>query len=344
MTDGAPRATDGIMNPDVFATRVHMYSGSLINAALDLGVPDHVGENGSPVTELAERVHADSASLRRLLRVLSTIGIFELDHNDTVTHTNGSKVLCSTAATKHVVDAFVRHGTAARMWEHLPAAIRSGEAAFPKASGKPFYDYLNEDAPELATAFNAAMTHGIGATNAAVVEALNLDDATRIVDIGGGQGTLLRNLLHANPHLRGTLFDVTHALADIDPQLRSGELANRCTVTAGDARVSVPAGADTYLMRTVLHNWDDEECVRMLRSVARDAQPGARVLVVEVVLPESGTMSQAEAMFDMIMFTIFGSGERTESQYAALFERAGLDHVGIIETSSMFHIVEAKVG
>lgn len=241
------------------------------------------------------------------------------------------------------MDAFAGNAAMAQMWDHLPAAVRSGDAAFPKASGKPFYDYLNEDAPELSAAFNAAMTHGIGATNDAVVEALDLSAAREVVDIGGGQGTLLRDLLRANPHVRGTLFDIAHALVDVDPQLRSGELAPRCTVSEGDARVSVPNGADAYVMRTVLHNWDDEECVRMLRSIARDAEPGARLFVVEVVLPETGEMSQAEAMFDMIMFALFGSGERSEAQYAALSERAGLEHVGLIETSSMFHVLEARV-
>ncbi|MBE9373329.1 hypothetical protein IQ251_02605 [Saccharopolyspora sp. HNM0983] len=345
MTDtaGATSEADGILGPEAASALIHLNSQYFVHAAVELGLPDQVAESGSTVAEIAERAGADPAAVRRLLRMLSAIGIFQAGASDTFAHTPGSAALRSTSATDSMMNAFVRNEQVARMWEQLPAALRSGESAFGKAAGKPFYDYINQDDPALAESFNAAMTNNIGSTNGAVVEALDLSSSTDLVDVGGGQGTLLRDLLQANPHLHGRLFDIEHALSDVDLELRSGALADRCEIVEGDARMAVPTGADVYVLRTILHNWDDESCAQMLRAIARDAKPGARVLVVELVLPENGQVSVLEAMFDMMMFATFGAAERTEAEYAALFERAGLEHVGVFPTSSQFSIVEAAV-
>lgn len=322
---------------------VHLYSGYLIRTLFELGLADQVEAAGTAVDALAERVQAEPRSLRKLLHALSSIGIFQPSGQDCFAHTAASTMLRSENGGSAMLEAFARSEWAARTWEHLPEAVRSGQAAFPKAMGKPFYDYLNQDDPDSAAAFNAAMTQGIGSTNDAVVEALDLSSTTDIVDVGGGQGTLLRDILHANPQLRGTLFDIGHALTDVDQQLRSGALAERCEIEEGDARVAVPSGADAYVFRMILHNWDDDSCVRLLRSCAHNAKSGARVLVAEVVLPQDGAVSEFTAMFDMQMFVLFGSNERTAAEYAALFERAGLDYVGVTETSSVLGIVEARV-
>lgn len=342
-TGGATFEADGILGPEAASALIHLHSQHFVHATVELDLPDQVADSGSTATEIAERIGADPAAVRRLLRTLSAIGIFQAGAGDTFAHTPGSAALRSSSPATSLLDTFVRNEQVTRMWEQLPAALRSGRSAFDEAAGKPFYDYIDQDDPALAESFNAAMTNNLGSTNGAVVEALDLRSVTDLVDVGGGQGTLLRDVLRADPHLRGRLFDIEHALSDVDPELRSGPLAERCEIVEGDAREAVPAGSDAYVLRTILHNWDDESCVRMLQAIARDAKPGARVLVVELVLPESGQVSVLEAMFDMMMFATFGACERTETEYAALFEQAGLEHVGVIPTSSQFSIVEAAV-
>lgn len=229
------------------------------------------------------------------------------------------------------------------VFEQLTSAMHTGRAPFPETHGKSFYDYLDEDAPELSTSFNAAMTSGIGSSNDAVCDTLDLSAAARVLDIGGGEGTLLRELLTRNPHVHGVLLDIESALKQANEQLRTGSLSDRCELIVGDARESVPA-ADGYLLRMILHNWDDRNCVRILRNCAEAARPGARVHVIEILRPEDdGQLDTRTAMMDMMMFVLFGSGERSASQYAELFKQAGLTYIGHTPTSSPFSITEARV-
>lgn len=338
---GSTASTETLGYSDLGPLIIHMHSGYLIQAALELGLAQQVDDAGTTVADLAERVQADPDSLRRLLQALSAIGAFQPAEGDRFQHTTVSAAL-RTAAQHGVLGTFLRDEWSVGM-QHLTQAVRTGQAAFPQVMGKPFYDYLNQDAPQLAAEFHTTMTQMHSATNAAIVAALDLSATTELVDVGGGQGTMLRDLLRENPHLRGTLFDLGRALADVDADLRSGALAERCQIVEGDARQWVAAGADTYLFRRVLCDWDDASCVQMLASCAHNAASGARVLAADVVLPDEGDLSGMAAMLDLEVFTLFGGSERTTSQFAALLEQAGLDFLGVTDTSSEFSIIEARV-
>lgn len=319
---------------------VMMSASYLMRSALDLGLPDAVGQGPVAVPELAEQVGAEPAALRRLLRALVRVGMFRPVGEDAYAGTRMSALWRTDSASTGYAD-FANIPWMWQLWENLTPAVRTGRTQFPDLFGKNLFDYLSEDDPESAERFNVAMTRGLGVTNEAIAEALDLSGVSKLVDVGGGQGTMLRSLLRANPHVRGVLFDIPAALSDVDEQLRV-ELADRSEVVSGDAMVSVPA-ADSYVFRTILHNWDDESCVRMLRSCAEAGGSGARVHVVEVLVPERGEVSEFAAMMDLQMFLLFGSRERTESEYAELFRRAGLSLVGSRPTSSQFSIVEARV-
>lgn len=319
---------------------VSMYATNLMRTAFDFGLPDEIGDEPEPVPRLAERVGADPAALRRLLRGLSRLGVFRPAGDDRYAATRLSSLLRTDESSTGLA-AFAHEDWMWRLWDNLTPAVRTGETPFPKLFGKNFFDYISEDAPQSGERFNLAMTRGIGATNEAVVAALDLSEVSTLVDVGGGQGSMLRDLLRANPDLNGVLFDIPSALDDVDEELRSG-LGVRCEIVSGDAMQSVPA-AEAYTFRTILHNWDDESCVRMLKSCAAAGGSGARVYIVEVLVPESGEVSDFAAMMDLQMFMLFGSRERAESEYADLFRRAGLSLVGSRPTNSQFSIIEARV-
>lgn len=312
----------------------------LMRTALDLELPDVIGDDPVAVPEIAERVDADPAALRRLLRALVPLGVFRPVGEDAYASTELSAMWRTPAFSAGYAN-FVNAAWMWRLWDNMTPAVRSGQTKFPELFGKNLFDYLGEDDPVASEAFNLAMTNGIGASNGAVAESVDLAGSSKLVDIGGGQGTMLRDLLLANPHVHGILFDIPSALTDVDEQLRT-ELADRIEIVEGDAMQSVPV-ADAYTFRTILHNWDDESCVRMLRSCAEAGGSGARVHIVEVLLPEHGEVPEFAAMMDLQMFLLFGSGERTESEYAELFRRAGLSLVGSRPTSSQFSIIEARV-
>lgn len=332
--------------PDISAMSpvfTSMFSTHLIRTAMDLQLPDTIGSDPISATDLAERVDADPAALRRLLRVLTTLDVFQPVGDDHYAATELSTFLSSKMdGSSPGLSAFANTAWMRQLWDHLTPAVRTGSTPFPELFGKNFFNYLSEDDPQSAEQFNYAMTHGIGMTNDAVVEALDLAATSTLVDVGGGQGTLLRDLLNDNPQLHGVLFDIESALTDVDQKLRSGELVERCEIVSGDARTSVPT-ADAYVFRTILHNWDDESCVQMLHSCAKAAESGARVHIVEVLVPTDGQVPTFTAMMDLQMFMLFGSQERTEAEFAELFHRAGLTHVGSRPTTSPFSIIEARV-
>lgn len=319
---------------------VHFHAGHLLRTALELRLPDLVGSAPAPVPELARAAGLDPDLTLRLFRALAVLGVFHQTGPETFKHNELSSLLRADSgdASASLVNAFLNAPWMWRVWDRLTDAVRTGTTPFPSVHGKDFYRFLGGE-PQVAEAFNRAMTASLGATNPAVAEALDLSGVRHLVDVGGGQGTLLREVLRRTA-VRGTLFDVESALAAVDEELRTGNLAQRCEIVAGDVRESVPA-ADGYLLRTVLHNWDDDTCVRMLRRCAEAGSPDARVFVVETLRTEEDR--SFVPIMDLQMFLLFGGRERTADEFAELFDRAGLRYAGVTPTASPFHIVEARV-
>ncbi|MFS8102467.1 hypothetical protein LFM09_35615 [Lentzea alba] len=311
---------------------VHLHAGHLLRTALELRLPDLVGEQPAPAAEIALAAGADPGLTARLFRALSGLGVFLRVGPDTYAHNDLSLLLRSGSgdATAAIVNAFLKPEWMWQVWAGLTDAVRSGACPFPSVHGNDFFGFLG-DSPQVAEDFGRAMTLSLAAADPVVASTLDLGGVRHLVDIGGGQGALLRSVLHRHPGLRGTLFDIPAALADVDPELG-------CEIVAGDARESVPA-ADAYLFRLVLHNWDDETCVQMLSRCAEAGNAGARVFVVEALRTDDLFVS----LMDLQMFLLLGGKERDEDEFAALFSRAGLRYRGARATASAFHVVEASL-
>ncbi|MDX8054395.1 methyltransferase [Lentzea sp. BCCO 10_0798] len=319
---------------------VHLRAAHLLRAAVVLDLADTLEDEALSVADLAARTSTDPGVLGRLLAALASFGVFTLTDDGRYAHTALSRTMCSTHPVGRILAQDLKSDATWQAWSSLAAAAKEGRSPFAVVHGTDFYSYISEHDPEQAANFHQAMNNATEEDNGDVVAALGLPATGLVVDVGGGRGGLLRDVLRAAPDLRGVLFDVEGVIADALPELVSDPLASRCETVAGDALVAVPEGADLYLLRFILHNWGDEDCVRILESCARAARPGSRIVVVEVLLEKSGTPDAYTAMADMGMFVLFGSQERTEAEYAGLFERAGLEYRGSTATESL-HLFEA---
>jgi hypothetical protein len=212
------------------------------------------------------------------------------------------------------------------------------------AVGQPNFDYLR-DHPDEAALFDAFMRHSPDDRHAAVAEALDLAGAGLVVDVGGGDGGLLAALLAANPGLRGLLHDREHVVAGSPVVLGAAGVADRCRVEAGDFFEGVPGGGDVYVLSQVLHDWDDDRAALILRRCRAAMASGARLAVVERVLPELGREAEAgdpsDFLADMNMMAILTGRERTASEFASLLAGAGFAPRGVLATRSPFRIVQA---
>lgn len=318
-------------------------AGLALCTACDLGLPDAVGEEPTPVGEIAERVGANPDLVGRLLRALAAFGVFRPAGADHFAHSRLSSILRTGAPEGGgVFLQTVRDEWMGGSWTGLTEAVRSGRPALPARHGKGMFEYFTQDAPREGETFNEAMTLMVGSMNDVLAEHIDVANARRYVDVGGGQGTMLRAVLRRNPRLEGTLFDLAQALTEVHEDLRTGELSGRCTVVPGDGLEAVPEGGDIYQMRTVLHMWDDETCIRLLRNCARAARPGARIIVIDqLVDPE--VPDRMSTLMDLQMFLIAGGRERSEQEFVSLFERAGLEFTKVVRTPVLLHLIEATV-
>jgi SAM-dependent methyltransferase len=224
-------------------------------------------------------------------------------------------------------------------WASLADSVRTGESAFIKVYGVPHFEWLQAN-PEEGAIFNEAMTSLTGVAAGAVTQAYEFSGVARIADVGGGHGLFLSKILRANPHASGILFDLPHVAEGAERLLGDAGLIARCQVLCGDFFTSVPAGCDAYVLKHILHDWDDARCERILSNCRAAMAPGGRVLVVEMVVPPPGVPSFAR-LIDLEMLTISSNGkERTEREFAELFAKAGLVLARVVPTQSPYSVLE----
>ena len=314
-------------------------SGALAQAlrvAAELRIPDLLAGGPKQVEDLACATGSHAPSLRRLLKALSSIGVcrerddgsFALDTVGALVRSDGESSLRSW------VLWFGRYQWP--MWGNLLRSVKTGESARKAAYGTDGFGHLERDA-EAATVFDNAMTELSRLVADEVVAAYDFTGLTSVVDVGGGRGALVCAILEAHPSIRGTVLDRPHAFAAQDKDLA------RCDFVVGDFFQSVPA-ADLYLLKNVIHDWDDEQSVRILRN-CRTAMPAhGRMLVIERVMPErleSTARHRTIAWADLAMLVGPGGKERTEAEFRALLDHAGIGLRSVIPTATEYTILEA---
>jgi SAM-dependent methyltransferase len=310
----------------------------MIHVAAKLGLADLLASGPRPVADLAATVGADPQALHRLLRALASLGIFAEDAAGDFALTPQAELLRSDVQDS-LRDIALLYGED-WLWQaygNMTHSVRTGAPAFIRTHGQPLYGYLHAH-PRAAARFNAAMTGFSSQETAAILEAYDFSEARSVVDIGGGHGALLAALLRAHPQMTGTLFDLPSVVAGAEPLL--GEFGERARTVAGDFFEQAPAGADLYVMKSVLHNWDDTDAMRIL-SVCRAAMaPDARLLVIERVVPDGNAPAEAK-LFDINMLVVAGGRERTAPEYRRLFDQAGLALTRVGATRSPLSVLVA---
>lgn len=312
----------------------------LIYVAAKLRIADQLRSGPQHSDTLAQRSGADPQSLYRLLRALASIGIFK-ETGDGLFHVTPLAELLQTgvSGSLHAIALLYGDAWCWSAYGNMFHSITTGEPAFPHFHGQPFFEYLNQHA-QAAEIFNKAMTAFSDQEIDAILQAYDFSDVSTIVDIGGGHGYLITAILKANKEAQGLLFEQAPVLDGARNFITSMELEARCELISGDFFNAVPAGGDCYILKSVIHDWDDENASRILKNCRTAMTNNARLLLIERVVPAGDEPSEAK-LFDINMLVMLGGCERTAEQYEHLLQGAGLHITNIIATSSALSIVEA---
>lgn len=318
-----------------------------LRVAVELDLPDLLHEGPADAAALATRCGCNGESLRRLLRALCTLevcvergdGCFEL--------TPGGALLRRSAAgdaTGVRALALWWGGPMWSTWADLAYSVRTGESARSMQTGCDSYGFLDAS-PAMADLFHETMRAMTQLVAGAVARQAFWPEVRTVVDVGGGHGELVAALLEAHPHQRATVLDRPDARDGALKLLQGRGLAARARFQPGDFFQAVTPGADCYLLKSILHNWRDEDCRRILDACARAASPGSRLLLVERIrpdLPSSRPRDRALARTDLNMLIGLGGRERTLAEYAGLLRAAGFDVTGVSQLEYEFDLVEAR--
>jgi O-methyltransferase domain/Dimerisation domain len=336
------------MTPQAQALPAHvgilqMLNGVLVAGAVSclaqMGIPDLVEAGPKSAEELATQLGADPKALYRLMRATASVGVLSEGPDGRFSETPLSAVLRSNATPSLRAFAIMGgrewHG---RGWSHLEYCIRTGKQAPEQIYGMPVFEFMQQH-PEEGRIFNDAMTALSMIDSPAVADVYNFEGIHSIVDVGGGHGLLLATILQRNPHMKGTLYDLSHVVEGA-PSGPLKPVMERCTLASGDMFASVPAGADAYIMKHIIHDWPDDPCIKILQACRKGVNPGGKLLVVDNVIMPGDEFSPGKFL-DLQMLIFPGGCERTEKQFRDLLGAAGWRLTRIIPTAAADSIVEA---
>jgi hypothetical protein len=316
-----------------------MWVSQIVGATARFGVADAIARGITSSADLAREVDADPETLYRLLRAASTVGLLAETAPRTFALTPLSECLRSDVPGS-LRDFLIAETAPGHWlpWGHLYETVKGGHSLAQEILGMPPWDYYAKNREEGLT-----FARGMGNLSALVAQDVTrLFDASpfsTIVDVGGSQGVLLRGLLAQNPKARGVIFDLPEVIEGAKEAVKD----ERIEFVSGSFFESVPSGGDLYVLKSILHDWPDDKCAEILRSVHKASTPGAKLLVVETVLPDSIEPSPVTFM-DMNMLVMLNGRERNAAEYKQLLGAAGFNVTKVTPTGGMFSLIEAERG
>jgi hypothetical protein len=317
----------------------YFYSAAL-RAVAELGVADLLAEGPRTSQELAEITGTSQSHLHRVLRALAGSGVFARGADGRFQLTTAATLLrrdhagsLRDAVLMMTSDAFLEAGI------HLLDALKTGGNAFESIHGISYFDYLQQD-PAASRVFHGGMASFSDTENAPIAASYDFSRFARVVDVGGGYGGFLAEVLSRTPHLRGVLYETGDVLKHPE-RLMLSSVAERCEVVTGDFFDAVPAGADAYVLKRILHDWSDDQCRHVLRCCRDAVRDGGKVLIIDAIVREDNAHSLIKAI-DLLMLCASNGRERTEHELAGILAGARLRLLRVVPTPSLLSIIEAE--
>ena len=320
-----------------------IHSSRAVYAVAKLGIADLLVDGPASCQELARVTGVHERSLYRVLRLLAALGVFdEVEPASFGLTVLGDRLRSDVPAGMRSWAVFLEAIGGVQPFEHILETVRTGKPGMDIAFGTGIFEFLAQR-PDSAVTFDAAMSDRTAAFASSMAGAFDFSDIRSIVDVGGGQGTLLAEILRRHTHLHGTLFETADVAARAEAVLDRADLAERCEVLAGNFFAQVPRGADCYLLANVLHDWDDRRAIDILGNCRQSMVRGGRVLIVERLIPDGPGDAVPTLLSDINMLVITGGRERTNAEYANLLAGAGLRIGAVHRVAFPYGVIEGFV-
>ena len=319
------------------------WTSDALAAAVELNLPDLLANGPRTAADLAAATHCEAVAMGRLLRALTTIDVCVEEAGGAFSITPmGARLSEAHPQSLHFWSIYWAHSMRP-LWSHLTEAVRTGQSVRKALTGFDGFQRQQRD-PSAATLFNQTMVELTRLVANDVARAYDFTAARTVVDVGGGYGELIVDILRQAPHLSGILFDLPHAIDGARRNLMDTQLSARCRCVAGDFFECVPPGADLYVLKSILHDWPDDRARTILENCRRALAPGARVLIVERVRPDRARNCETHrqiARSDLAMLLGLGSQERSETEFRELLRSAGFAVVRVDSVALGFSLIEA---
>ena len=309
--------------------------------AAKLGLADLLKSGPKTAEELAQATSTHAPSLFRILRALASAGVFKKENDERFGLTPLSETLITVApgSTRWFIISELgqEHYPA---WGNLMHSVKTGEVAFDDFFGMDVWKYFSQN-PEDAAVFNDSMSANTAAVNEAITSLYDFSKFNKIVDVGGGHGGLITSILQKNADVAGVLFDAPEVIEGARAKLEAAGVADRCEAVAGNFFEAVPEGGDAYVMKWIIHDWEDEKAIAILKNCRQHTQSGDRLIIVDCVVPENDEPDFSKT-FDLNMLVMTGGKERTAAEFQELLAAAGFKLLRVIPTDLPPSIVEAQ--
>jgi hypothetical protein len=314
-----------------------------LNVALELGVADQLADGPRSTADLARDLGVTEDGLYRVLRALASAGIFEECDSRAFALNPPAALLKKGPSSLHDIGLWMTDPFHFRVYAETRHSVTTGQPAVEKVTGVPVFEYFERN-PKLSAVFNNAMTSWSVPTVAAALRAYDFSGIQTLVDVAGGHGHVLTAVLRQYPAMRGVLFDLEHVIAGATPLLDASGVRDRIETVSGDFFKAVPSGADAYIMKNIIHDWDDERAIAILKNIrtAFEGRRDGRVILLEAVIPP-GNQPDFGKLIDIEMLLMPGGRERTADEFASLFSRAGFHLARIVPTESPLSVVDARI-
>jgi hypothetical protein len=314
-----------------------------LNVALELRIADRLADGPRSAADLAKDAGVTEDGLHRVLRALASAGIFEEQQTRTFALNLPAAMLRQGPASLYDLGLWMTDPFHFHVYAEMLHSVTTGQPAAEKVTGVPVFEHFARE-PKLSAVFNNAMTSWSGPTVAAALKAYDFTGIGVLVDVAGGHGYVLTAVLRQYPEMRGVLFDLDHVIAGAASIIAAAGVSDRVERVSGDFFKAVPAGGDAYIMKNIIHDWDDDRAIAILKNIRAacgDRRDG-RVILLEAVIPP-GNQPDFGKLIDLEMLLMPGGRERTADEFASLFEHGGFTLARIVPTESPLSVIEARI-